>query len=186
MGDDTSLVIYVPHAPALIKNWQGTPWMKMWHDEQVQKYFAPLREQMKVDEWDERCKTNTGYTMAGLLDFATGEAIFVMPDLGAVITAAKNKTAPPLLVAVEIGDNGAKIEQLIADAEAKDKDKEFGRNTEDFNGAVTLHICTVRTWRKRRRIGAFQYLGDRRPRLLRQPVQGISPADVGRGQARRP
>jgi hypothetical protein len=61
-----------------------------------------------------------------------------MPDLGAVINAAKNKTDPPLLFAAEIGGNRAKIEQLIADTEAKDKDKKFKETTEDFNG-VPLH-----------------------------------------------
>jgi hypothetical protein len=142
VGDNSSLVIYVTDMPALVKTWPGTPWMKMWRDDQVQKYFAPLRAQLKVDEWDERCKANTGYTMAGLLDFATGEALFVMPDLGAVIDAAKNKTAPPLLVAVAIGDNGAKIEKLIADDEAKDKEKKYTETTEAFNG-VTLHIVGV-------------------------------------------
>jgi hypothetical protein len=142
VGDNASLVIDVTDLPALVKTWPGTPWMKMWHDDQVQKYFAPLREQMKVDEWDERCKANTGYTVAGLLDFATGEAIMVMPDLGAVIAAAKNKTDPPLLLAVEIGDNESKIEKLIAGGEARDKEKKFTETTEDFNG-VTLHIVGV-------------------------------------------
>jgi hypothetical protein len=144
VGDDASMVVYLTDAPALVKNWQGTPWMKTWHDDQVQKYFAPLRDQMKVDEWDERCKTDTGYTVAGLLGFATGEAIFVMPDLGAVIHAAKNKTDPPLLVAVEIGDNEAKIEKLIADTEANDKDKKITETTENFNG-VSLHIVGTAT-----------------------------------------
>jgi hypothetical protein len=142
VGDDTSLVVYVTDMPALVKTWPGTPWVKMWRDDQVQKYFAPLRAQMKVDEWDDRCKANTGYTLAGLLDFATGEAIFVLPDLGPVIAAAKNKTDLPLLVAVEIGDNGSKVEKLIADEEAKDKEKKFTDTTEDFDG-VTLHIMGV-------------------------------------------
>ena len=142
VGDNASLVIYVTDLPALVKTWPGTPWMKTWRDDQVQKYFAPLRAQMKVDEWDERCKANTGYTVAGLLDFATGEAVFVMPDLGAVIAAAKNKTDPPLLVAVEIGNNESKIEKLIADGEAKDKEKKFAETTETFDG-VTLHIMGV-------------------------------------------
>jgi hypothetical protein len=139
VGDNASLVLYVTDMPALVKAWPGTPWIKMWHDDQVQKYFAPLRAQMKVDEWDERCKANTGYTVAGLLDFATGEAILVMPDLGAIIDSTKNRTSPPLLLAVEIGGNGAKIEKLIADDEAKDKEKKYVETTEDFNG-VTLHI----------------------------------------------
>jgi hypothetical protein len=142
VGDDTSLVVYVTDLPALVKTWPGTPWVKMWRDDQVQKYFAPLRAQMKVDEWDDRCKANTGYTLAGLLDFATGEAIFVLPDLGDVIAATKNKTDLPLLVAVEIGDNEAKLEKLIADEEAKDKEEKFTETTEDFNGA-TLHIVGV-------------------------------------------
>ncbi|HXC01045.1 MAG TPA: hypothetical protein VNU49_00230 [Opitutaceae bacterium] len=138
-GDDASLVIYVTDMPALVKTWPATPWMKMWHDDQVQKYFAPLRGQMKLDEWDERCKANTGYAMADLLNFATGEAILVMPDLGTVIAADKNKADPPLLFAVEIGGNESKIEKLIADEEAKDKEKKFTETTEDFDG-VTLHI----------------------------------------------
>jgi hypothetical protein len=142
VGDNASLVIYVTDLPALVKTWPGTPWVKMWRDDQVQKYFAPLRAQMKVDEWDERCKANTGYTLAGLLDFATGEAIFVVPDLGSVIDATKNKADPPLLVAVGIGDNESKIEKLIADEEAKDKEKKITETTEDFNG-VTLHIVGV-------------------------------------------
>jgi hypothetical protein len=139
VGDDTSLVIYVTDLPALVKTWPGTPWVKMWRDDQVQKYFAPLRAQMKVDEWDDRFKANTGYTLAGLLDFATGEAIFVLPDLGTVIAAGKNKADLPLLVAIEIGGNGAKIEKLIADEEANDKEKNFTETTEDFKG-VTLHV----------------------------------------------
>jgi hypothetical protein len=144
VGDNASMVLYITNMPAVVKNWQGTPWMKMWHDDQVQKYFAPMRGQMKVDEWDDRCKTYTGCTVAELLGLATGEAIFVMPDLGAVIDAAKNKSDPPVLVAVAIGDNGPKVEKLIADAEAMDKDKKFTEATEDFDG-VTLHIRTAAT-----------------------------------------
>ncbi|HXA13497.1 MAG TPA: hypothetical protein VNW23_00090 [Opitutaceae bacterium] len=139
VGDDTSLVIYIPDAPALVKSWPGTPWMKTWHDDQVQKYFAPLRAQFKMDEWDDQAKTATGYTVAGLLDFATGEAILVLPDLGTVIDAAKNKADPPVLIAIEVGDNAAKIEKLIATAEAKDAEKNEIETTEGFDG-VTVHI----------------------------------------------
>lgn len=139
VGDDASAVVYITDAPALVKNWPGTPWMKMWHDDQVQKYFAPLRAQLKMDEWDERCKNETGCTVAELLGFATGEAVIVLPDLGALVEAAKNKSDPPALIAIEVGDNAAKIEKLVADTEAKDKDRKYTDTTEDFNG-ITLHV----------------------------------------------
>src|SRR5262249_49564482 len=116
-------------------------WVKMWRDEQMQKYFAPMRAQMKVDEWDERCKSDTGYTVAELMGFATGEAIVILPDLGAILDSAKNKNEPPILIAIEVGDNTAKIEKLIADAESKDKNAKREETTEDFNG-ITIHIVT--------------------------------------------
>ncbi len=139
VGDDASAVVYIADAPALVKNWPGTPWMKMWHDDQVQKYFAPLRAQLKIDEWDERCKTETGCTLGELLGFAKGEAVIVLPDLSAITEAAKTKAAPPVLVAIEVGDNAAKIEKLVADTEAKAKDRKYTDTTEDFNG-ITLHV----------------------------------------------
>ncbi len=138
-GDDASCVVYIADAPTLVKRWPDTPWMKMWHDPQVQKYFAPLRAQWKLDEWDERCKTDTGYTVSQLLGFATGEGIVIVPDLTAVIEAGKNKTDPPVLLAFEVGANAAKIEKAIAGAETGDKDKKYTETTEDFAG-VTLHL----------------------------------------------
>ncbi|MGA3007656.1 MAG: hypothetical protein ABSE59_07175 [Opitutaceae bacterium] len=138
VGDDTALAIYITDLPALIKRWPATPWMKTWHDEQVQKYFAPLCAQLKADEWDERCKTATGYTVDGLLGFATGEALVVVPDIGAVIKAAQTKKdPPPFLMAIAIGGHTTQIEKLIADLEAKAKDPL--ETTETFGGA-TLHL----------------------------------------------
>jgi hypothetical protein len=145
VSDNASAVVYIADTPAIMKNWPRTPWMKMWQDDQVRKYFAPMRAQLKVDDWDDRCKTYTGCTVPDLFGLATGQAIFVLSDLGAVLDAAKNKSDPPVLVAVEVGDNQAKIEKLIADAEAKqeaeakDKDRRYSDTTEAFNG-VTLHI----------------------------------------------
>ncbi|HTQ29587.1 MAG TPA: hypothetical protein VMI53_00105 [Opitutaceae bacterium] len=139
VGDDAVLVLYVTDAPSLVKHWPDTPWIKMWRDDQVKKYFAPLRAQMKVDEWDDRCKADTGYTIAELLDFATGQALIALPDLGTLLDAQKNKADPPVLIAIEVGDNAPKIEKLIAAAEAKDDQAKYTETTEDFGG-ITLHL----------------------------------------------
>lgn len=142
VGDDAVMVMYVTDAPSLVKHWPETPWVKMWRDGQVQKYFAPWRAELKIDEWDERCKTDTGYTPAELLDFATGEALVALPDLGSVLDAQKNRADPPLLLAIEVGGNGPKIEKLIASAEAKDEQAKYTETTEDFAG-ITLHVTQV-------------------------------------------
>lgn len=142
VGDDSVVVLYLADAPSFIKHWPETPWVKMWRDDEVKRYFAPWRAEMKLDEWDQRCKTDTGYTPGELLDFATGSALVALPDLNSLIEAQKNKTSPPFLIAVEVGGNASKIEKIIAAAEAKDDRAKYTETTEDFNGA-TLHITEV-------------------------------------------
>src|SRR5581483_9248420 len=139
---DAVLVVYITDAPSLVKHWPETPWVKTWRDDQVKKYFAPLRAQLKIDDWDERCKADTGYTLADLSHFATGEAIIALPDLTTLIDAHDTKAPPPLLFAIEVGDNAPKIEKLIAAGESKDSQAKYTETTEDFNG-ITLH--TVET-----------------------------------------
>jgi Protein of unknown function (DUF3352) len=123
--------VAVHDVPKLLQHWKDSPWSKTWNDEQVQRYFAPLRAQMKADAWSAEAKEKTGYTLEELLAFATGDAIIVVPDFGFV---QEKSQIPELLIAIDVGDNGAKIEELFAKAANKGPAEE----TSEFSG-ITVH-----------------------------------------------
>jgi hypothetical protein len=131
VSDRAPFIISFSNVPSLISEWGTSPWAKTWDDEQMKKFLAPLRAQMKVDEWSAKAKEKTGYTLQELLAFATGDAVFAVTS---VDFSSENKT-PPLLFAVEVGDNQSKLEALLV----KDA-KEHNRTDEvtEFSG-VSVH-----------------------------------------------
>src|SRR5438270_438212 len=85
VNDQTPFVISIHDTPTLIKNWDQSPWAKTWNDDQVKKFFGPMRTQLKVDEWDEICKHETGYVVRDLLNLAKGDALIALTNLTAVV-----------------------------------------------------------------------------------------------------
>jgi hypothetical protein len=135
VDNQTPLLVSIHDLPSLLKNWEQSPWAKTWNDEQMKKFLAPLRTQMKIAEWDEQAKNETGYTVGELLALAKGDALLAIKNLDFAATDAQAKDAP-FLVAVELGDNTSKIESLIAEAEKKQQGTTH--EVEDFAG-VSVH-----------------------------------------------
>jgi hypothetical protein len=120
VDDQTAFALVVPDAAALVKGWDASPFAKTWGDEQVVKFLTPLRQQMKIDQWDEQAKAATGKTVRELLALAKGGAIVALPaSLFADAVAGKPPVAPSALLAVELGENSAAVEKLIVEANAK-------------------------------------------------------------------
>ncbi len=134
VSDRAAIILSFHDVPSLVSGWDRSPWAKTWNDEQVKKYFAPMRTQMKVDEWDTIVKQKTGYTISDLLGFATGDAIVSVPDFDFAQTTA-GKTSQVLL-GIDIGGNASKLETLFAKGV---KDENATEETSDFAG-VTVHI----------------------------------------------
>lgn len=132
-NDNAALVIAIHDAPSLISQWQQSPWAKTWNDEQVKRYLAPLRAKWKVEDWSTTTREKTGFTLDELLALATGDAVLIVPDFEFVKEASGK--VPPLLIGVDIGDNGSKIEALMAKTAKGDNDRE---ETSEFSG-VTIH-----------------------------------------------
>ena len=130
-SEKSPIILTVHDVPGLLAQWDQSPWAKTWNDEQVKRFFAPLRAKWKVDEWSASSRDKTGYTVNELLALATGDAIVVVSDLD--FTSSKT---PAILVAIEVGDNASKIEEVIA------KQNKEGKETEevsDFSG-VAVHL----------------------------------------------
>lgn len=133
-SERAALIVSVHDVPAVVSQWEKSPWAKTWSDEQVKRYFAPLRAQMKIDQWDEQSKKETGYTVREMLAFATGDALLVVPDFD-FLREPEGKGVPALLMAVDVGGNGRKIEELFAKAA---KENDTPDETAAFSG-VTVH-----------------------------------------------
>ncbi|HTJ78877.1 MAG TPA: hypothetical protein VL357_07750 [Rariglobus sp.] len=134
VDDHAAIAISITDVPALLKGWDASPFAKTWNDPQVSKFFAPLREKMKIDEWDAKAKDATGSTVRELLALADGEALFAMPSVD--FSAMKDMKTPPLLIAIHVGEQAPKVEKLMADSLVKEKMQD---QTETFDG-VTVHI----------------------------------------------
>jgi hypothetical protein len=133
VDDQTAFALIVLDAPGLVRGWDASPLARTWNDEQVVKYFAPLRGLMKIDNWDEQAKAATGKTVRELLALANGQALVALPasalaDALAGGNAAAGGTPPeagrpalPVLIAVELGGNADVVEKLAAEAGAKNE-----------------------------------------------------------------
>ena len=133
VDDQTLAAFAVSDAPALVRGWDAGPLAKTWSDPDMVKFLAPLRAQMEIDEWDVETKEATGLTVRELLALAKGEALIALPSFE--LTKMEHRDAPPVLVALEVGDQTGKIEKILADALAKESVQE---ESEQFSG-VKVH-----------------------------------------------
>jgi len=137
VDENAPLVVAVHDVPTLMKNWEQSPWSRTWNDEQMKKFLAPLRARMKIDEWDERCKAECGYTVSELIAMAKGDAVLALTSADFPMGDGEPNPADiPLFIAIEVGDNSAKIAKIIG---ANDEKEHTTVHTEEFAG-VTLHL----------------------------------------------
>ena len=136
VDENAPVVISVHDVPALLKNWEKSPWALTWNDEQMKKFLAPLRARMKIDEWDEQCKAECGYTVRELIAMAKGEALVALTGTDFAMGDEPNPADIPLIFAIEIGDNAPKVAKIIT---ANDDKEHTTVHTEEFAG-VTIHI----------------------------------------------
>ena len=139
---DAALVFAVEDVPALRTRFSASPFGRLWADPDVEKFLAPLFSNPGYRELIENVKTETGYTPEQLLDFAGGDILLSVPLSS--MKAARPKFDADFLLAMELGENDAKLRELIEQQQAKQKDagsSTFAETTEDYNGA-TLHIVT--------------------------------------------
>ena len=139
VDDQTLLVLSVSDTPALLRGWDASPLASTWSDPQIVKFLAPLREQLDVDQWDADTQAATGLSVRELFALAEGEVLFALPSFD--LSNVNSKTLPPFLLALEVGEQGRKIEKVLADAAEKHALKE---ETETFAG-VLVHVRPLKS-----------------------------------------
>lgn len=135
--EEAALVLAVEDLPALRTRLAASPLGRVWEDEEVRKFVAPLRTNPDYLKLSEKLKTETGYSVEELLGLATGDILFTVP-LSSLQFAKARLNADALLV-LEVGENEAKLNELLARRRTGKDGATPAETTEDYNGA-TLHI----------------------------------------------
>lgn len=158
LPDSALVVLSVKNFPELRRKWDKHPLAQIWRDPQVVQIFTPLRQELKMDQWEEQVKTSTGHSLDELLGIAQGQvalaildAPFLSPDKAAAKPApgkngAKNETPDPAFVLLaDIGSdaNNAKLLTELLSIEKKTADGSVDssrrKRTETVAG-VTVHV----------------------------------------------
>jgi hypothetical protein len=139
VDERTLVAVCADDVPSLLRGWDASPLAATWRDPQFVRFLAPLRAEMKIDEWDERTREATGLSVSELLALARGEALLAIPSLAGDQIESQSET--PFLAAIEVGSQAEKIEASLAESAAK---KNIEETTEIFAG-VTVHTLTAAT-----------------------------------------
>ena len=136
IDERTALVVLAEDLPGMLENWDRSPWARTWNDEQVARFLAPLREKMKVAEWDEKTRAETGHTVRELLSLAGRQCLFAVRDFDTLMAHPDGaKPDVPLIFALDLG-SGHELADIFRQQAGKDATRE---STEEFQGE-TLHF----------------------------------------------
>ena len=146
------MVVYVADVPASIGSWEASPLAELWNDPQVRAFFAPLRDELETDRWDELVRAETGHSLEEIKAMLTGDLVFFVEDFDISLEEGAEDADFKLALAAAVGDNAAEIERMIleqeqkvADAAVEDPDadtSEIRHETREYRG-VDLHIEQV-------------------------------------------
>lgn len=131
---DAAVVFEVRSVPALRTRIEASPWGRAWADPDVVRFFAPLKANPKFIEFTEQIKTETGYTAEELLAFVTGDLLLTIPS--STLGIKGDEPDVDVFIALEVGENEAKLRELITAAQAKASPEPGVLSTEDYNGVV--------------------------------------------------
>lgn len=128
----------VPNVPALKAKAETAPFAKMWQDEKLQKFIAPALARLDIPKLEERLKERTGQGLAAWAGMLKGEVLLAM--------VAPAQGQPDVVLLLDVGDNDAKIPELLSKAFTPDEtEKRKLEMEEEEVGGVTLHEYIVVT-----------------------------------------
>jgi hypothetical protein len=140
---DATVVMYARDVPGIVERWPDTPFVKLWNDPEVKRFFAPLRAEIEIDRWDDIFEEQTGYRVDKLLETFTGDLVLYMPGL-AVALAEEDEGIAPLVVIAAVGDGAAELERAIlrkqsTSGEEADEEDWLSWEAREFSG-VEMHV----------------------------------------------
>ncbi len=144
------LVCYTEDVPGTLNHWDDSPLAALWNDPQVMAFFAPLREEMEINRWDELVRAQTGHGLDDLKKMLTGDLVLYLEDVTLRLDDDTEDADFSGAMLVAIGDNAKDVEtiilaqekRLIDDSESNDENPKSTQETREFRG-VELHITNT-------------------------------------------
>ncbi len=142
------VVYYVADVPGAMDQWEGSPLAGLWNDPQVQTFFAPLREELQIDRWNEMVRRETGYELDEIMEMFTGDMVVYLEDISVILDEGAEDVDLSMAMLVKVGDNAAKLEKLIleqqeklaeTDEEATEDSSESTHEIREYRG-IDLHV----------------------------------------------
>jgi hypothetical protein len=125
----------IKSAPELVADWEKSGYGRLLADEAVKQWMAPVYKDGEP-AWDTALKKETGEGLHANLQRVTGSAMFVIAADSPQDFEAMPKEAAPFMILLEVGDQQAKIEELIAKSRktSLEKHPEWKEITRDVAG----------------------------------------------------
>lgn len=164
---DTQMAMIVRDFPTLREKWAKHPIARTLDDEEVRKFFAPMFEEMEFEELNKKALDELGMSLDEVLDTMQGSMVVAITDFtkipdvvggdlvefdadGDPVNAdpATSTQPMPLVMIADIGDDRAKIEQMIAKGRKAEAERlaESGyesRERVERMGKHELHLQSV-------------------------------------------
>lgn len=136
--EDAAVVLDVQNVPELLAASQRSPaWMLM-KDPSMQRFFAPALEQLDWEKATAQVKERTGYTPTELVDLIQGEAIAYIANFDFLLNP-EFQAEVPVVIAIDFGANGAKVEALSLELAAKYRDQTKTEEESETYAGVVVH-----------------------------------------------
>lgn len=133
---DTALVFAIHDLPSQLKAFPESPAGRAWADPEIARFFAPLAANPKVKEVLAQIQAETGYAPKELLAMASGDLFLSVPVSS--LTLVEGEPDADFVLAIDVGENEAKLSELIAEQRKREVSPPAGYTTEEYNG-VTVH-----------------------------------------------
>ena len=142
---DGMMVVLIEDAPTFLGSWSDSPLGQAWNDEAVKRFFAPLRQQLELEAWDERTREATGFTLEEILKSFNGQVALVLNDMTFDAEDPKGDPDMSMAIVAAVGEEDVKtIESLLKlslehDQEQAEAGVQIREVEEEFQGTV-LHM----------------------------------------------
>ncbi|MFO1446766.1 MAG: DUF3352 domain-containing protein [Opitutaceae bacterium] len=140
--EDAAVVISLRKGPEFATAMKASPPGRMFADEQVLRFFGPLRAKLNWEQMMGVFKEGTGTTWDDMLSWVEGDGLVVLNDFSFMLDPETQNRAPVVL-ALEVGKNAAKVEQVLTDLTAREVDAGRAQvETESFSG-IGIHVLQI-------------------------------------------
>lgn len=142
------IIVSVEDTTKVVARWEEGPFGKLFQDEEVKRYLAPMQKEGKDAPWDEAAIEATSHTFRENIEIFKGALCVSIPGPSGDQDLEEffGEDEPSMLIMGEIGPDPAPFRAFLAKMYAGDKEKKgegYSETTDEYLGVtLTLHWMT--------------------------------------------